>query len=85
MFNNHPTWSETLKPGEQATLFVSFDPNYHGPEGVGHHQKAIRITAGDIREPLAEIRLTVTIEDAPGAESVPSSPDKGAHGQKGQH
>jgi hypothetical protein len=46
MFNNYPTWTETLNPSEKATLLVTFDPSYHGPEGIGLMQKAIRITAG---------------------------------------
>ena len=54
MFNNYPTWTETLNPGEEATLRVSFDPSYHGPEGIGLMQKVIRITAGDLSQPLAE-------------------------------
>jgi hypothetical protein len=66
MFNNHPNWSETLQPGEEATLFVSFDPNYYGPEGIGLQQKAIRITAGDIHTCLAEMRLTATVVEEPG-------------------
>lgn len=85
MFNNFPKWSETLKPGEQATLLVTFDPNYHGPEGVGVQQKAIRITASDIHNPLAEMRLTATVVDEPGGENVPGSPKGGSHGRKGQH
>ena len=83
MLNNYPNWSETLEPDEEGTLLVSFDPNYHGPEGIGVQQKAIRITAGNIREPLAEIKLTATIVDEPGKESVPGSPAAGAHGRKG--
>lgn len=70
MFNNHPHWSETLKSGEEATLLVSFDPNYHGPEGIGLQQKAIRISAGNIRQPLAEMRITATVVDEPAAESA---------------
>ena len=65
MFNNHPDWTETLAPGQAATLLVSFDPNYHGPEGVGVQQKAIRITAGDLSRPLAEFRLTATVVEEP--------------------
>lgn len=61
MFNNYPTWTETLNPGEEVTLRVTFDPSYHGPEGVGVMQKIIRITAGDLSQPLAEIHLTVTV------------------------
>jgi hypothetical protein len=85
MFNNHPNWSEMLKPGEEGTLLVSFDPNYHGPEGIGLQQKAIRITAGDIHNPLAEMRLTATVVEEPSGESVPGSPKAGSHGRKGRH
>ena len=85
MFNNHPKWSETLEAGEEGSLLVSFNPNYHGPEGVGLQQKAIRITASDIHHPLAEIRLTATVIDEPGRESVPGSSNAGGHGRKGQH
>jgi hypothetical protein len=85
MFNNHPKWSETLKAGEEATLLVSFDPNYHGPEGVGVQEKAIRITATDIHHPLAEVRIKATIIDEPGRESTPGSPGGASHGGKGQH
>jgi hypothetical protein len=85
MFNNHPKWSETLKAGEEGTLLVSFDPNYHGPEGVGLQEKVIRITAGDIHHPLAEIGLKATVVDEPGRKSVPGSPNAGAHGGKGHH
>jgi hypothetical protein len=85
MFNNHPNWSETLDPGAQATLLVSFDPNYHGPEGIGLQQKAIRITAGDIKKPMAEIRLTATVIEDSGEEGTPGVPKAGIHGQKRQH
>ena len=66
-------------------MLVSFDPNYHGPEGVGLQEKAIRITASDIHNPLAEIRIKATVVDEPGRESVPASPNEGAHGRKGHH
>ena len=84
-YPNYPKWTETIQPGEEATLLVSFDPHYHGPEGIGVQQKAIRLTAGNIQEPLAEIKLTATIIDEPGQEGVPGSPAAGAHGQKRHH
>ena len=62
---------------------MSFDPNYHGPEGIGVQQKAIRVTAGDIQEPLAEMRLTATIIDEPGQEGVPGSPQRVRMDRKG--
>jgi hypothetical protein len=85
MLNNHPQWSETLKAGEERTLLVSFDPNYHVPEGIGLQEKAIRITASDLHQLLAEVRLKATVVDEPGRESVPGSPNAGSHGRKGQH
>jgi hypothetical protein len=68
MLNNYPNWSETLQPGEEATLLVTFDPDYHGRDGIGLQQKAIRITASDLRNPLAEIRLTATVVEEPAGE-----------------
>ena len=65
MFNNYPTWTETLTPGEEATLRVTFDPSYHGPQRLGFMQKAIRITAGELSQPLAEIQVSVTVVEEP--------------------
>ena len=61
MFNNYPTWTETLMPGEEASLRVTFNPSYHGPERNGLMEKVIRITAGEISHPLVEVHLTVTV------------------------
>jgi hypothetical protein len=85
MLNNHPKRSETLKAGEEAILMVSFDPIYHGPEGIGVQRKVIRITTGDIRKPSAEMRITATVVDQPGRVSVPGSPNAGTRGRKGHH
>jgi hypothetical protein len=84
MFNNHPQWSETFKPGEQATLPVSFDPTYHGPEGIGLQQKAIRITAVDIQKPLAEIRLTATVVEESGVSASLVPPGLVSMARKGR-
>jgi hypothetical protein len=65
MFNNYPTWTETLTPGEEATLHVAVDPNYHGPERIGFMQKAIRITAGELSQPLVEIHVSLTVVEEP--------------------
>jgi hypothetical protein len=65
MFNNYPTWTEILTPDEEATLRVTFDPSYHGPERIGFMQKAIRITAGELGQPLAEIHVSVTVVEEP--------------------
>jgi hypothetical protein len=65
MFNNYPTWTEILSPGEEATLRVTVDPSYHGPQRLGLMQKAIRMTAGEITQPLAEIHVNVTVVEEP--------------------
>jgi hypothetical protein len=65
MLDSHPDWSETLNSGEEATLLVSFDPNYHGPGGVGLQQKLIRITSGGLQNPLAQLMLSATVVDDP--------------------
>lgn len=65
MLNNYPTWTETLSPGEEATLRVTFDPSYHGPDRIGFMEKVIRITTGELSQPLAEIHLTVTVVEEP--------------------
>ena len=85
MFNNHPRWSETLKPGEEGVLRIAFDPNYHGPEGIGLQEKAIRLTAGDIRNPLAEVRVKATVVEDLGTENAPGAPKAHSHGRKGRH
>lgn len=46
-----PRISETMQPGEQAVLEVIFDPNAHGPAGVGRIARSVYIE-NDISEPL---------------------------------
>jgi hypothetical protein len=74
-----------LKSGEEATSLVSFDPNHHGPEGIGVQRKVIRIPAGEIRKPLAEIRLTATVIDETEGKRVPVSPKAESQRRKGRH
>jgi hypothetical protein len=74
-----------LKPNEEATWLVSFDPSYHGPEGIGVQQKAIRITIGDIQKPLAEIRLTATVADETEGKRVPGAHKAGSQRRKERH
>ena len=66
-------------------MLLSFDPHYHGPEGIRSQEKAIRLTAARIQELLADIRLTATIIDELGQEGVHGSPAAGTDGQKRQH
>ncbi|HSF29828.1 MAG TPA: hypothetical protein VLK82_05050 [Candidatus Tectomicrobia bacterium] len=51
MCNHHPHWSAMFVPGQAATLRVTFDPNDHGPEGLGPRPKTVRITTGIFASP----------------------------------
>ncbi|MFA5894121.1 MAG: DUF1573 domain-containing protein [Candidatus Margulisiibacteriota bacterium] len=42
-----PFWNEQLKPGEEAELEVTFDPNAHGPDGTGPITRAITLVSND--------------------------------------
>lgn len=44
-------FSESLKPGGEATLTVTFDPNAHGPAGVGPIER-VAYLENDAGEPL---------------------------------
>ncbi|MBI5798635.1 MAG: hypothetical protein HZB10_01760, partial [Candidatus Yonathbacteria bacterium] len=54
-----PPISATIAPNATATVDVTFDPNAHGPAGVGYIQRTVFIenSAGD---PL-EINFSVTV------------------------
>ncbi len=54
------TFERTLQPGEEAELEVAFDPNAHGPSGVGRIERIVTIE-GEGRELLiVAIAATVT-------------------------
>lgn len=38
-----PTINETLEPGAESTVEVAFDPNAHGPAGVGRIDRVVTI------------------------------------------
>jgi hypothetical protein len=51
-------WSAMLAPGEQATLIVTFDPNAHGPDGVGPFRRVITLSSDDPLQPDLEVQIT---------------------------
>lgn len=66
-FGMHPEdkpqgWTQTLEPGEEAMLVVTFDPNAHGPEAVGNFLREVTITSNDPLQPKAKVQLAVTVE-----------------------
>lgn len=42
-----PTFDETLAPGATATLSATFDPNAHGPAGVGPIDRTVSLESSD--------------------------------------
>lgn len=48
--------SETIQPGETATLLVNFDPNAHGPEATGAITRNVMMMTNSQAQP--EINLT---------------------------
>jgi hypothetical protein len=82
---SHPNWSGTLMPGEEATLLISFDPVYHGLEGFGVQQKAIRINAGDIWNPMAKLRISATVVGKTEGKSILGSAKAWSQRRKERH
>lgn len=42
-----PTFTETLQPGQEAQIEVVFDPNAHGPSGVGPIDRFVALEGPD--------------------------------------
>lgn len=65
-FGMHPntlTWSETVPPGEEATLRIFYDPAAHGPEGTGPFRRAIWIESSDSDQEKVEVRIQGSVTD----------------------
>lgn len=57
---NYPFWSEKLKPGEQAELAVTFDPNAHGPNATGPITRTITLLSNDGGRSNSQTELVIT-------------------------
>ena len=55
-----PTFNETLAPGEQAEVEAIFDPNAHGPAGVGLIERTITLEDGNGPVATMQIKANVT-------------------------
>ncbi|OGM96881.1 MAG: hypothetical protein A3J46_03880 [Candidatus Yanofskybacteria bacterium RIFCSPHIGHO2_02_FULL_41_11] len=54
-----PPVNEQLGPGEEAAIKIIFDPNAHGPAGIGKIERSIYIESGDSK-PL-EMKISVNV------------------------
>lgn len=61
MHPNNLVWSQTIQPGEEATLKVFFDPTAHGREGIGPFRRAVWIKSSDSSDEKAEVRIQGTV------------------------
>lgn len=58
-FGMHTTssWVGEVDPGKEAQLTVIFDPDFHGPTGVGPMERLISVQTNDINNPNLEFSL----------------------------
>ncbi len=55
-----PPANETISPGQSRTIRVVFDPNAHGPAGVGRIIRFITLTEASGKQLRLEIKALVT-------------------------
>lgn len=58
-FSMHTTssWIGEISPGKEASLTVIFDPDFHGPSGVGAVERLISMETNDAANPQIEFSL----------------------------
>lgn len=50
-----------IRPGETATVTATFDPNAHGPQGVGVNRRSITLETNSSLTPTLELGFTTTV------------------------
>lgn len=62
-FGMHPnsSWLGELTPGQEAKLRVTFDPAFHGPQGVGQITRVVTVQTNDQNQPELEFILTADV------------------------
>lgn len=61
MHDNSTLWSEKIAPGETGYLEVTFDPNFHGPEGTGPVTRVVYVSTNDLENKDIEFILTADV------------------------
>lgn len=54
-------WSQKIAPGQIGYLEVTFDPAYHGPQGLGSAIRAIYFESNDSQNKQSEVRLIANV------------------------
>lgn len=55
------SWSAVLRPGEGGEIVVTFDPLFHGPQGVGRFTRSVFIFSDDPLDPRVEATFQVEV------------------------
>lgn len=59
--NSVSPWIGEVLPGQEAELEVTFDPAYHGPQGVGPINRLVALETSDKSNSRIEFALTGTV------------------------
>lgn len=59
--NSVSSWVGDVPPGGEAGLQVIFDPNYHGPSGVGSVNRLVSVETNDPQNKTIEFSLTANV------------------------
>lgn len=51
-------WVGVLKPGESGEMVMRFDPNFHGPTGVGKIARSLSFETNDPSQSYVELQMT---------------------------
>lgn len=61
MHNNFKFWAQKIAPGETGLIEVTFDPAFHGPQGLGPVVRAVNFTTNDPQNSFAEVKLSADV------------------------
>lgn len=58
MNNSNPFWNGKIGAGKSAELEIIFDPNAHGPEGVGPITRTVTLETNDAAHPKVNLQFS---------------------------
>lgn len=59
--NGSGLWSQNISPDQMAYLEATFDPAYHGPQGIGSAVRAVYLSTNDPENKKVEVRLITNV------------------------
>src|SRR3989338_5278418 len=61
MHTNLPLWSEKLASGETGYLDVTFDPAFHGHEGMGPITRVVYLSTSDPQNQKVQVSFSANV------------------------